>query len=169
MKNYLKSFANSESMVQVIKVGLIGVLNTVVSLILLKLLLLAFGGEEGRSAGLDPDVILPTTIAFALTTLMSYVLNRRWTFQLDQSTGGSSETAKFFAINGVALVVTNLVVSGANSIWGPLSDLGLQVAYVAAAILIILPKFAGYRDVVFRKAIDQEGAQAPSEAGSTKY
>ena len=165
MKNYLKSFANSESMVQVIKVGLIGVLNTVVSLILLKLLLLAFGGEEGRSAGLDPDVILPTTIAFALTTLMSYVLNRRWTFQLDQSTGGSSETAKFFAINGVALVVTNLVVSGATSIWGPLSDLGLQVAYVAAAIVIILPKFAGYRDVVFRRALDQENEKAPSEAG----
>lgn len=160
MKNYLKSFATSESLVQVIKVGIIGVVNTVVSLALFKLLLIAFGGEEGRSAGFDPAVILPTTIAFALTTLMSYMLNRRWTFQLDQATGGGSETARFFAINGIALVVTNLFVTGANAVWGPLSDLGLQVAYVAAAVVIILPKFAGYRDVVFKKAMSSESSDA---------
>ena len=160
MKNYLKSFANSESLVQVVKVGLIGVLNTVVSLLLFSLLLILFGGEAERSDGFDLPVLSATTIAFALTTLMSYVLNRRWTFQLDDSTGGSSETAKFFAINGVALVVTNVVVSGANAIWGPLSDNGLRIAYIAAAILIILPKFAGYRDVVFRKAIDRDSVDS---------
>lgn len=153
MKNYLKSFANSESMVQVIKVGIIGVLNTVVSLLLFSLLLVLFGGESQRTDGFDLSVFSATTIAFALTTLMSYMLNRRWTFQLDQATGGGSETAKFFAINGIALLVTNVVVSGANAIWGPMSDNGLRIAYIGAAILIILPKFAGYRDVVFKKAV----------------
>ena len=160
MKNYLKSFANSESFVQVIKVGVIGVLNTVVSLLLFSLLLILFGGESERTDGFELPVVAATTIAFALTTLMSYMLNRRWTFQLDNATGGGSETAKFFAINGVALLVTNVVVSGANSIWGPLSDNGLRIAYIGAAILIILPKFAGYRDVVFRKAIDRDRVDA---------
>jgi len=156
MKNYLRSFANSESLVQVVKVGIIGVLNTVVSLALFKVFLLVFGGEAERGDGLEPPVVAATTLAFAITTLMSYMLNRRWTFQLDESTGNKGETASFFAINGVALVVTNLVVSGANAIWGPLSDNQLTLAYVGAAVLIILPKFAGYRDVVFRKALSAE-------------
>ena len=37
---------------------------------------------------------------------------------------------------------------------GPLSRLEANVAYGAAALIIILPKFAGYRDIVFRKALD---------------
>jgi putative flippase GtrA len=166
MKNYLKTFANSESLSQVIKVGIIGVLNTVVSLGLFKIFLLIFGGEAERGDGLEPPVVAATTLAFAITTLMSYILNRRWTFQLDESTGTKGETASFFAINGVALIVTNLVVSGANAIWGPLSDNQLTLAYVAAAGLIILPKFAGYRDVVFRKALHanaNDGESATAE------
>lgn len=164
---YLRSFANSESMVQVFKVGTIGVLNTVVSLALFSVLLVVLGGEAERTDGFDMAVFLATTIAFALTTMMSYVLNRRWTFQLSESTGGGSETAKFFAINGIALVVTNLVVSGTNAIWGPLSDGGLRIAYIGAALLIILPKFAGYRDVVFKKAITSPvGADSEAKVNS---
>jgi len=164
MKNYLKSFANSESMVQVVKVGIIGVLNTIVSLLLFSVLLVALGGEAERTDGFDLSVFLATTIAFALTTLMSYMLNRKWTFQLDQATGGRGETAKFFAINGVALLVTNVVVSGANAIWGPMSDNGLRIAYIGAAILIILPKFAGYRDVVFKKAMTNATPEASTKS-----
>lgn len=162
MKNYLKSFANSESLVQVVKVGIIGVVNTVVSLALFSLLLVVMGGEAKRTDGFDLNVFLATTIAFALTTLLSYVLNRRWTFEFDEATGGTSETAKFFAINGIALALTSVIVSGTNGIWGPLSDNQLRIAYIGAAVLIILPKFAGYRDVVFRKALDQDANEAES-------
>lgn len=171
MKSYLKSFANSESMVQVVKVGVIGVANTVVSLILFRIFLVVLGGEAERTDGFDVQVFTATTLAFALTTLMSYVLNRRWTFQFDESTGGGSETAKFFAINGIALAVTWVVVNGANAVWGPLSDNELTVAYVAAAGLIILPKFAGYRDVVFRKALDgkSRGRDAATQSSTAEH
>lgn len=162
MKNYIKSFANSESLTQVIKVGLIGVLNTVVSIILFRILLIVMGGEANRTSGWDLRLFLATAIAFALTTLMSYVLNRKWTFELDAATGSRGETAKFFAINGVAWAVTQVVVLGANGIWGPLSDNGATFAYIAAAGLIILPKFAGYRDVVFRKALDRTATDVES-------
>lgn len=154
MKSYIKSFANSESLTQVVKVGLIGVLNTVVSIILFRILLSLLGGEASRTSGWDMSLFAATAIAFALTTLMSYSLNRKWTFELDAATGSSGETVKFFAINGVAWAVTQAVVLGANGVWGPLSDNGATIAYIAAAGLIILPKFAGYRDVVFRKALD---------------
>lgn len=154
MKNYLKTFANSESMIQVIKVGIIGVVNTVVSIALFRLFLALFGGEAERVSGWDVRLFSATALAFALTTLLSYVLNRKWTFALDAATGTGRETAKFFAINGIALALTQVIVLGANAIWGPLSDTAATVAYVFAAGLIILPKFAGYRDVVFRKALD---------------
>lgn len=155
MKQYLRSFATSESLVQVVKVGLIGVVNTVVSIALFRVLLIMMGGEAKRSSGWDLRLFSATAIAFALTTLMSYVLNRRWTFELNEATGTRSETFKFFAINGVAWFVTQAVVLGANAAWGPLSDNGATVAYIAAAGLIILPKFASYRDVVFRRALDE--------------
>jgi len=154
MKRYLKSFTTGEAMVQVFKVGLIGVVNTVVSIALFSVLLIAFGGEAARSGGFDIPVFSATAVAFAVTTLLSYGLNRRWTFSLDATGGTRSETAKFFAINGVALAITQVVVTGANGLWGPLSDSALRVAYIGAAVLIILPKFAGYRDVVFRRALD---------------
>lgn len=166
MRKYLKSFANSESLVQVVKVGIIGVVNTVVSLAIFSVLLQLTGGEAERTDGFDPRVFWPTVIAFALTTLLSYVLNRRWTFQFADATGGGSETAKFFAINGVALALTSFIVSGANAVWGPLTDNQLRFAYIAAAVLIILPKFAGYRDVVFRKALDRSAAEAESVGSS---
>ena len=163
MKRYLGSFANSESMVQVAKVGIIGVVNTVVSLVLLKVFLLLTGGAAERSDGFDMRVFIATAAAFILTTALSYVLNRRWTFALDDATGDTMETSKFFLINGVALALTQVIVQAANFIWGPLSDRGVMIAYIAAAGLIILPKFAGYRDVVFKKAVGESRAAQESD------
>ena len=118
MKDYLRSFTTGETLVQVIKVGLIGVVNTVVSLAIFSVMLAVLGGEEDRSDGFDAKVFTAVAVAFALTTLLSYVLNRRWTFDLDATGGTRAETAKFFAINGVALAVTQVVVTGANGLWG---------------------------------------------------
>lgn len=153
MKNYLRSFASRESFEQLVKVGLVGVVNTVVSLVIFRILLVLLGEEETRSSGFDAPLFAATVLSFAIATMISYMLNRRWTFKLDAATGTTGETAKFFALNAVALVVTTLVVNGANAIWGPLTDNAATVALVVAGGLIILPKFAGYRDVVFRQAL----------------
>jgi putative flippase GtrA len=130
------------------------VVNTVVSLALFNIMLVLLGGSEDRSDGFDPRVFTAVAVAFALTTLLSYALNRRWTFELDVTGGSRAETVKFFAINGIALAVTQIVVTGGDALWGPWSPTELNIAYIGAAALIILPKFAGYRDVVFRRALD---------------
>jgi len=156
MRRYLRSFANGESLLQVVKVGLIGVVNTVVSIGLFRILLIVMGGEAARTDGFDLRLFLATAISFGLTTLLSYVLNRRWTFALEDPTGTRRETVRFFAINGVAWAITQAIVSGANIFWGPLTDNQATIAYIAAAGVIILPKFAGYRDLVFRKALDEQ-------------
>ena len=145
MRNYLQSFLTREAFSQVVKVGLIGVANTVVSFTLFNVF---------RVAGINP--FWSVTLAFAVTTFMSYLLNRRWTFQLDAAVSGR-ETLNFYLVNIAAWALTAGMLWAADAIWGPLSRLQENLAYAAAALIIILPKFASYRDLVFGRALGAEG------------
>ena len=148
MKQYLQSFANRESFNQAVKVGLVGVLNTVVSFALFNLLFV-----------LGLSWFWSITISFALTTFMSYLINRRWTFMLKDGKVSGRETLSFFAVNTGAYVASIGIVWVADLVFGPLGQLGYNVALVFAAGLLILPKLAGYRDVVFSKALTDVGSQ----------
>jgi hypothetical protein len=47
---------------------------------------------------------------------------------------------------------------------GELGPLALNGANIVATLIILIPKFAGYRDVVFGKALrSEEGSGAPVE------
>ncbi len=138
----IRSLLAGESIRQVARLAVIGVLNTVNFFVLMNLL-------RFLGVGLIPAV----TIAFALATFVSYVLNRRWTFGLDQSAGGATETAKFYAVNIGAWAVTVAVISAADWLFGPLSRVGENIASLAAAAVTLLPKFVSYRDLVFGKAL----------------
>lgn len=142
MKRYLKSFANRESAVQAVKVALVGVLNTVVSFTLFNIfLVIGFGW------------FISVTASFALTTFMSYLINRRWTFELTDGRVSASETASFFGVNIAAYAATVGIMWVAETLFGPLGTIGYNLAMLVAAGLLILPKLAGYRDIVFSKAL----------------
>jgi putative flippase GtrA len=143
MSTYLKSFVNRETLSQIIRVGFIGGFNTVVYFVLLNVFLDAFGR------------FWAVTGAFVLATALSYVLNRRWSFQIeDGSVGSAKETATFFIVNLVAWSVTIIVMEFANAQWGPLTRIEVNLAAMVAAGFIVLPKFAAYRDVVFKKSLE---------------
>ncbi len=154
MKSYVKSLFTPSAIQQLIKVGLVGVVNTVVSFTLFNILLTLLGGIKTVDEGFNWEQFWSITISFAIATLVSYLLNRRWTFELTMAGDARRETTHFFAINFGAMVVTQAFVGGADWLWGPLSRFGQNVAYLAAAAAIVVPKFAGYRDIVFRRAID---------------
>lgn len=156
MKRYLKTFANRESMNQAVKVGVVGVLNTVVSFSLFNVF---------RVAGASPQWSL--AIAFALTTFMSYLINRRWTFALKDGKVSGRETASFFGVNIVAYAVSAGIMAVAQAWLGPLSRIGENLVLIVAAGLLILPKLAGYRDLVFGKALDEQAAPVPAQQHST--
>jgi len=109
MKDYIRTFWNRESFRQVIKVGVVGVFNTVVSFALFNLL---------RVAGVSPQWSL--AIAFGLTTFMSYLINRRWTFELTDGRVSARETAAFFGINVIAYAVSAGIMELAQNWFGPL-------------------------------------------------
>ena len=155
MKSYLKTFFTLEAAGQFAKLAVIGVVNTIVYFSLINLF-----------RTLDIALFTRTTLAFAIATLISYFLNRRWTFRIRHGWASMPETAKFFLVNGAAWAFTATVVIVADRNWGPLSRLEENAANVLAAGLILLPKFASYRDLVFRSALRREGRDPmpPSDA-----
>lgn len=149
MSRYLKSFANRRTLGQVIRVGVIGGFNTLVYFIILNVLF-------GRMA-----LVAAVTIAFALATAMSYVLNRRWTFQIaDGSVGSARESWAFYLVNLVAWGVTVVVVGGAERMWGELTQPQANLAAIVATAIILLPKFAAYRDVVFKRSLEAQASHS---------
>lgn len=155
MKSYLKSFMNRDAATQFVKVGMVGVLNTILYFVLFNIF---------REFGIG--LVASVTLAFAAATLFSYLVNRRWTFRIVSASPSIAEGSKFYVVNIVAWAVTVAVVLAADWLFGPLSRLGENIANVVAAGLILLPKFASYRDLVFRRSIDAE-AKNGNSGGNT--
>jgi len=142
VKNYLASFMTKQALGQFIKVGLVGLANTVVSFALFNLFLWMGWWS-----------VLAVSAAFAITTFMSYLLNRAWTFEIKDGKVSGRETANFYLVNLAAWAGTAGTMWIAEAMLGPLSKIAANAVYLATSIVILLPKFASYRDIVFGKAI----------------
>ncbi|MGA9595898.1 MAG: GtrA family protein [Acidimicrobiia bacterium] len=162
MIKYIRSLLTPTAISQLVKVGIIGVANTVVSFALLNVFLSLLGGTKTVDEGFNWEQFWAIALSFLIATELSYVLNRRWAFDLTKAGDKARETAHFVGINVVAWAVTQAVVGGADWIWGPLTRIQQNFFYLLASLVIIVPKFAGYRDIVFRKAIDSQAS--PAEA-----
>ncbi len=150
MRNYLKTFATRESARQVMVMGVIGVVNTIVDFALFNVF---------RWLGWQLYVAL--TVAFVLATGVSFILNRRITFGMRATGARAGEGVGFLVLNVVALAATAGIVWAAESLFGPLTPLGENLAKLVAAFVILLPKFAALRDVVFRKALAEHRSDPP--------
>jgi putative flippase GtrA len=160
VRTYFKTLVTPTALRQLIKVALVGVVNTIVSFTLFNIFLTVLGGTKTVDEGFNWEQFWSILLAFMLATFLCYALNRRWTFQLNEAGNARRETVHFFAINIVAWALTQIIVGGADWLWGPLTRTEQNVAYLAASGMIIVPKFAGYRDIVFRKALDAKEAAA---------
>jgi putative flippase GtrA len=147
--SYLSTFRNRESFQQLVKLTIIGVVNTVVDFALFNLF-------RVQGVSLVPSLIL----AFTLATLVSYVLNRLWTFKIKHGKGLTRESLAFLLVNAVALAVTVGLVQVADVVWGPLSRFGENVAKLVAGGIVTFPKLAGFRDLVFKRSLALAGAQS---------
>ena len=145
MRRYLASFMTRESFGQFIKVGLVGAVNTIVSFALFNIFL--WMGWWSVAA---------VSVAFALTTFMSYLLNRIWTFDIKDGRVSGRETVRFYLVNVAAWAGTAGTMWLAETMFGPLSKIAANVVYLITSIVILLPKFASYRDVVFGKALKEQ-------------
>ena len=139
---YVTSFLNRESANQFMRLVVIGGFNTV----------LDFGIFNLLRGVLGVPSQLSVAIAFTIATFVSYLLNRRFTFSITDGHVSARETALFFLVNGAAYVVTAALVFVAQR-WIGDELLILNGAKVVATVFVLFPKFAGYRDVVFRRSV----------------
>jgi putative flippase GtrA len=153
LRRYLRSLVTPTAISQLIKVGIVGVANTVVSFALFNVFLGLFGGTKDVYDGFNWEQFWAIALSFLIATEVSYLLNRRWAFALREAGDTARETLHFVGINVVAWAITQSVVGGADWLWGPLTRVEQNLFYLLASVVIIVPKFAGYRDLVFRKAI----------------
>ncbi|MDJ0953430.1 MAG: GtrA family protein [Acidimicrobiia bacterium] len=167
MSTYIRSLFTRTAINQLIKVSIVGVVNTIVSFTLFNVFLGVLGGTKTVDEGFNWEQFWAIAISFLIATLVSYLLNRRWTFQLSEPGEMRRETIRFIGINIAAWAVTQGIVGGADWVWGPLTRLQQNFFYLFASGLIILPKFAGYRDIVFRKAIDAQESAATDPVATT--
>lgn len=145
MRGYLASFMTKQTFRQFVKVGLVGIANTLVSFVLFNVFLWMGWWS-----------VIAVTAAFAITTFMSYLLNREWTFKIKNGKVSGRETANFYLVNLVAWAGTAGTMWIAETWFGPLSKAAANVVYLTTSILILIPKFVSYRDVVFGKAIREQ-------------
>ena len=145
MRSYLRSLVTREAMGQFMRLGLIGGLNTIVYFVLLNVFFSIVGLSDFWSV----------TGAFVLATALSYVLNRRWTFRIKEGKGSLKETVVFYAVNMAAWGATVGIVELAERVFGTSTALQINLASLVATAIILIPKFASYRDLVFKKALNQ--------------
>jgi len=155
VKQYVESFLNRESLGQFVKVGAVGVINTLVSFALFNLFLAGFAWSS----------VVSVSLAFAITTFLSYVLNRVWTFELRDGAVSGRETAQFYLVNVAAWAATAGTMWLAESLFGPLSKLAANGVYLFMTVAILVPKFASYRDIVFGRALAEEAAESSAPSG----
>ncbi len=138
MIGYLRSFLTKESGRQFGTMVGIGFLNTVVDFSLVKVFL----------DSLHWGTYVSVSVAFLVATVVAYWLNKRFTFG-QSGIGTAAESASFLLVNVAALAVTNGFVFGAIRLFGDLDSTQVLLTKVAATAVILLPKFASYRDLVF--------------------
>ncbi len=144
----MRSLLTREAMGQFLRLGVVGGLNTLVYFVLLNVLFSVVGLSDFWSV----------TWAFVFATGLSYVLNRRWTFRITEGRGSVSETLVFYVVNLIAWGLTVALVELAKVLFGATTALQLNLASIVATGIILIPKFASYRDVVFRKALRKSKA-----------
>jgi len=123
--------------IQLIKFGIVGVINTGVD----------FGTFTLLSAFLYTDPMLSQVIGYSAGIANSFVMNKLWTFDSKSSKVGTRlELLKFIVINGVTLGISLIGIFIFNK------QLGLN-KYIAKAFVTILAQvvnYLGYKLWVFK-------------------
>ncbi len=124
-------------LVQFIKFGLVGVLNTAIHYAVFYGLL--------NLAGIH--YLVASTIGYLAGLTNSYLLNRSWTFKSRQD-NRASEMAKFFLVNVFSLGANLVALKTGVSLMG----LSPEIAQLFAIVFSLVVNFAGNRFWTFRDA-----------------
>lgn len=137
-----------ESLVQIVKFGIVGVSNTVVDFAVLNFLMWVFKINSGTW------MIVFNVAAFSLAVINSYIWNRYWTFKMKSREEVPEEFMKFLLISVVGVFINSGIVYSGTTFLTPLFGLsaGLWangIKLMATGVAMIW-NFIGYKLWAFR-------------------
>ena len=133
---------------QIAKFLLIGVLATLFHLLILNILMSAFGVNQGLG------YTLFVALAFLITTIAKYWGNKLWAFESSGTAKVGKEMTHFFVITLISLALNVLIASFIVNKIGPQFGLSAvvwaNVGSIIASIIVSLWNFFGYKFIVFK-------------------
>lgn len=100
-------------------------------------------------SGLGMGPLSSNGIATVVATTFAYLANRYWTFRHRDRTGMGREYVLFFALNGVGLVITQLVIGFTYYVLGLNGALAYNASLIIGTGVATLFRFWSYKKWVF--------------------
>lgn len=135
------SFLRREKVLgQILRFGIVGVLNTLVDYGIFNLLHGVFG----------VPILIASPIGVAVGILNSFLWNKHWTFSAGRSAAWKREAAVFLVVSLIGLALNTLGLWVLNHIFGDTSLLAVNLQKLGASIISLTWNFLGYRYLTFR-------------------
>jgi putative flippase GtrA len=111
-----------------------------------------FGGTNLLRFGLDLGPLTSNVLATVVATTFAYAGNRYWTFRHREQSGLAREYFLFFVLNGVGLLITQLVIGFAYYTLHLHDPLSFNIAKLLGTALATLFRLWSYKKWVFLAA-----------------
>jgi putative flippase GtrA len=139
---------------EALKFGTVGGINTVINYAVFNGLVLTV---------LPSGQLKATVIATIVSTTMSYLMNRHWTYGDRPRSAVRREYVLFFFFNAAAMAIELAVLASAKYGLGLTGLLALNVAKTVGLVLGTAFRFWSYRTFVFQPAIEAVAVAADDE------
>lgn len=134
---------------QIVRFVVVGVINTGIDFLILNVEMMLTGITSG------PGMLAQNTISFGAATINSYYLNKRWTFEDNDSGKGGVKFSQFLIVSIIGISINGAVVYLATTfvhpVFGISPQLWANVAKLAATAISLVWNFLGYKFIVFKK------------------
>jgi putative flippase GtrA len=136
--------------------------------------IVTLGGADILHNHLQVDKYVALTIATLLATVVTFVGNRYWTFRHRSGRGTTHESAMFFVLNGVGLLIGYACIWLVQSAFGLSGALWYDFANFLGLVFGTLFRFWSYRKWVWHagpaaEVLPETGFAQPAPAFSGAY
>lgn len=132
----IKTFWSKSKFLELIKFGIVGVLNTLVDFVIYTILVFLFNMLPSISQG----------ISYSAGIVNSFILNRRWTFKQAKESNTKKQAMKFILVNGVSLAASSFVIGLLTTTLG----FNVIIAKLIVTALTQVINYLGYKLIVFK-------------------
>jgi putative flippase GtrA len=124
---------------QIVRFGLVGVLNTLVDFAVLNLLYHVVG----------LPLLLSNTISVAVAIVNSFLWNRHWTFNAAGEAAWHKQALPFLLVSLIGLVINDAGIWALHAAFGGTSVLAINLQKIGASVVSLVWNFIGYRLLAF--------------------